>query len=241
MKAKNLPMCKPEPAPMSDRVTELSRAYNICLALSTEKIVCNGIRFNDENRIFIVTGPNGGGKTVFAKAVGLAQILFQLGMFLPAEKARISPVDHLFTLFNAAENFDQRIGKFEEECQRVRTILDSATENSMILFNEAFNSTSYRDACTISENVMKSISAIGVRAMFVTHLHELAQNLEEMNDLPIGSMQSKFASLVALVDEFDNNAKKFRLVLKKSDGKSYADDIAKKYGLDYQSFQKTLV
>lgn len=233
LRYKNLPMSKPEIADKSERIMQLRNTYNICLGVSNAGLVLNDADIGDNARIQIITGANGGGKTVYGKALGVAQFLFQIGMFVPAESARISPVDRFFTHFNEAEELTQKIGKFEDECARVRKILDETTEYSFVFFNEAFNSTSYSDACIISENVLKILSKIGARGVFVTHFHDLSKNAQKIYNEAGG--KSKIGTLVAKT-EADGQTRSFKIVPSVSDGKSYAEEIAMRYGLNFNSY-----
>src|SRR5690606_8954324 len=80
LRAAGLPVCRPEIAPVDERACQIADAYNLTLALralaedSADRIVTNDIRFDDAGRIFILTGPNQGGKTTYAQAIGLAQV-----------------------------------------------------------------------------------------------------------------------------------------------------------------------
>jgi DNA mismatch repair protein MutS len=107
-----LPLCRPEIAPMEDRVCEIDGLYNINLAVDQanagkwadlrKAIICIDVRFGGEGRIFILTGPNRGGKTVFTQAVGLTQVMFQAGLHVPGSRARISPAEGIYAHFPAA-------------------------------------------------------------------------------------------------------------------------------------------
>jgi DNA mismatch repair protein MutS len=109
LRAAGLPVCRPEIAPVEARTCEIEDAYNLNLALraladgSASRIVLNDIRFNGDGRIFILTGPNQGGKTTYAQAIGLAQVLAQAGLYVPGSRARISPVDAIHTHFPVEE------------------------------------------------------------------------------------------------------------------------------------------
>jgi DNA mismatch repair protein MutS len=235
MRKKSLPMCKPKVKDKNKRFIKLKGNYNICLAINKDKIVSNDAEFNDNNRIYILTGANGGGKTIYAKSLGVTQILFQLGMFVPAAEAEMSICDNILTHFNAEENFSQGIGRFEVECQTIKKLLNSANEHSLFIFNEAFNSTSYTDACNISENILKALSIVGARGVYVTHLHQLSMEYEKLNENNNVIQKSKIGTLVASSDFELTGIKNYKITNQKSDGKSYSNKIVLKYGLDLES------
>jgi DNA mismatch repair protein MutS len=94
MRQRGLEMVKPEIAPVEAKQCRLQGVYNVSLARSNveEQIVANDFTFDDSGRFYILTGPNHGGKSIFAYSIGMAQALFQLGCFVPAHAARMSPV-----------------------------------------------------------------------------------------------------------------------------------------------------
>ena len=94
-------MCCPEIAPVEEKKCELKQVYNPILARrEIEKtIVSNTFSFDEKGRFYLVTGPNHGGKSIFAYSVGMAQALFQLGLFVPADEACLSPVTGIFYSF----------------------------------------------------------------------------------------------------------------------------------------------
>ena len=89
----------PDIRPMEERAFSATALYNPCVALKIEdEIVPNDIVFDENATVYVLTGPNRGGKSVITCAVGLAQVMLQLGMYIPAEQAVISPVDGIYTL-----------------------------------------------------------------------------------------------------------------------------------------------
>ena len=135
--------------------------------------------------IYVLTGPNRGGKSVITVALGAAVALCQLGLPVPCEYAEISPVDGIFTHFpeGADDTIDK--GRLGEECARLREIFDSVTENSLILLDESLSSTGAYEASYIASEILKSFAVIGSRGIFSTHLHELAASVPEINLLSI--------------------------------------------------------
>ncbi len=171
---------QPEVAPVEERVVEIEALVNLALALREPDgalPVPNDVRLDDDGRIAILTGPNSGGKTTYLQAVGLAHVLAQAGLFVPARRARLSPVDAIFTHFPAPEN---QQGRLAEEASRLRDICLSATRHSLVLLNESLSSTIASEALYLAQDVVAGLRAIGVRALYATHLVELAEHGDEI-------------------------------------------------------------
>ena len=186
--------------------------------------------------IFVLTGPNRGGKSVITCAVGLAQAMLQLGMFVPARDAQISIADAIFTHFPTGADDTIDKGRLGEECARLRDIFEEVTDKSFVLLDESLSSTGAYEASYIAAEVLAGFSRIGCRCLFSTHLHELAAQIDNINARTAPDNGSKIDTLVAGIEDGNRS---FKIVRMKPDGKSYARDIADKYGLSYENIVKT--
>src|SRR5207248_1316038 len=110
--------------------------------------------FGPEALIAILTGPNNGGKTTYLRALGQALALFQAGLPVPAEQARISPVDGVFSHFATAERLDTGGGRLAEELERLARIFRTASRDSLVLLNEPLTSTDYAAARMIGRDII---------------------------------------------------------------------------------------
>ena len=235
MEGLGLPVCRPAIRPADERVCILGGMYNISLAYdmkrqgenAAENLVPNSVRFDGDGRILIITGPNRGGKTVFTEGVGYVHILFQAGLYVPAVSAQISPADGIFTHFPADENKTVTLGRLGEESGRISEIFENANERSLVLLNESLTSTSYSEGLYLAKCVVKAMRYLGLRAIYNTHIHELAQAAEELNDAVEGESR-----IVSLVSRMENGKRSFVIEPGEPLGSSYAMDIAGKYGLD---------
>ncbi|MBQ5661988.1 MAG: DNA mismatch repair protein, partial [Clostridia bacterium] len=183
--------------------------------------------------IYVLTGPNRGGKSVITCALGLAQVMMQLGMYVPAEAASISPVDGIYTHFptGAEDTIDK--GRLGEECARLGEIFDCITGESLVLLDESLSSTGSYEASYIAAEVLGGLAHVGCRCLFSTHLHELAAEIDRINER---SMKDRGVAIDTLVAGIEGEGKRsFRITRAKPDGKSYARDIADSYGLTYES------
>lgn len=233
---KGLYLCRPEIV-TGKNIFVAHELYNPCVALKVDdEIITNDIEFDERAMIFVLTGPNRGGKSVITCAVGLAQVMLQLGMFVPAKDARISIADAIFTHFPTGADDTIDKGRLGEECARLRDIFEGVTENSFVLLDESLSSTGSYEASYIAAEVLAGFSRIGCRCLFSTHLHELAAEIDNINARTAPDGGTTIDSLVAGIE---SGKRSFKIVRMKPDGKSYARDIADKYGLSYENIVKT--
>ena len=223
----------PKLLPKSEKAFSAVGLYNPRVALAIDdEIVTNDFKFDDEARIYVLTGPNRGGKSVITVAVGAAQAMCQLGLPVPAESCEMSVVDGIFTHFpeGADDTIDK--GRLGEECQRLKEIFDAVTGDSMFLLDESLSSTGAYEASFIASEILSGFATLGVRGVFSTHLHELAAGIGEINARSAEHGGVKIDTLVAGIEE---GKRSFKIHRAKPDGKSYARDIAEKYGLSFES------
>lgn len=241
IKAQGMPVCKAEILPAEQRDCSFKDLYNLKLAIKNVQgdninIITNEIEFNDEQRIFILTGPNRGGKTIFTQAYGLAMLLAQLGIYVPASYASISPCDNIYTHFPADENDTVDLGRLGEESKRLSEIFQVATNRSIMLLNESLATTSVTEGLFIAKDVVKAMRFLGVRCIFNTHMHDLARGVDELNSAVDGS--SKAASLVTGIHDGERS---FKVSLLPPQGVSYAKDIALKYGISFNQIKESII
>ncbi len=232
---KGLPLSIAEIAPIGEKAMTLTGLYNPDVALRIEgEVVYNDFSFDDNGRFYILTGPNRGGKSVITTAVGLIQALFQLGLPVPCKTARISPVSAILTHFptEAEDTLDK--GRLGEECARLREIFDEADGDSLILLDESLSSTGAYEAAFLAEELLSAFGAMGCRGVFSTHLHELAAEAAAISRRSLAEGGIAFDTLVAGIEEGERS---FLIQRRKPDGRSYAEDIAKRYGLSFEELK----
>ena len=232
-------LCTPVIAPASERAFAATALYNPAVALKVEDpIVTNDVVFDENAGIYVLTGPNRGGKSVVTCAVGLAQAMLQLGLFVPADEATISPADAIFTHFPTGADDTIDKGRLGEECARLGEIFTAITEKSLVLLDESLSSTGSFEASYIAAEVLAGLSRVGCRCIFSTHLHELAAELDNINERVRREGGVPIDTLVAGIEK--QGRRSFKILRAKPDGKSYARDIADKYGLTYDNIIKTI-
>lgn len=229
------PVCRPQVFPMEEKRCRLKGIYSPQIVLGGTHMVGNDIDFDENGRIYILSGANNGGKTVFEKSVAVCQALLQLGLYVPAEYAELSPCSQLLLNFTSYDKNSSQ-SRFTEECQKISGIMKLSDEYSILIFDEAFSGTSSNEAAAVASEVIKAMSAKGCRAIFVTHIHELVKLPEEINAADY--CVSRLDNLTVAVEE-ESGKRLYKVKRECSDGISRASDVARKYGLSFDELMNT--
>ena len=206
--------------------------YNMKLigAMTPGDVTLNDLRFDETNRVYILTGANRGGKTTVTQAAGQLFLLAQGGIFVPGKRFAFTPADRVMTHFPADEDQTMDLGRLGEECKRFREMYSVCTEKSLLLLNETFSTTSFEEGYYIAVDAVKAILQRGCRTIYNTHMHKLAYELDECINTP--DRPGKAVSLVAETKEGVNS---FRIRIAPPEGKSFARDIAERYGVTFDA------
>jgi DNA mismatch repair protein MutS len=255
-----LPTCRAEIAPAEERVTVLADAYNVGLALRSPEghaIIANNVTFDGQlGRVWILTGPNRGGKTTYTRSVGQAHVLFQAGLRVPARQARLSPAGSIYSHFPTPESEQLGMGKLDEEAKRLAEIFRFAAPTSLILLNEVLAGTSAIEALGLATDAVRALRLLGCRAIYTTHLHELPSRTDEINATTPGD--SLVGSLVAGVEMEEavsppgpttnatppagvissGHRRTFRIHPGPPQNVSYASEIAEQHGISFAQLQR---
>ena len=219
---------------VSHRATAVRASSTFDLALARRlvleggRVVCNDLQLDDGERVIVVSGPNNGGKTTFARMFGQLHYLASLGLPVPGSAVELRLPDRIFTHFEREEDIATLRGKFEDELVRIRLILEQATADSVLILNETFASTTLRDARLVGARVMEQIIDLGPLCVFVTFIDELATTGDSV------------VSMISTVDADDPAVRTYRVVRRAADGLAYAAAIADKYGLGYEALRRRI-
>jgi len=219
-----LELCLPRIAAPGEAIAAAG-AFDLALAdrvVPHGTVVRNGFRLDPPERILVVTGPNQGGKTTFARMFGQLHHLAALGLPVPAREAVLALPDRIFTHFERPEDVATLRGKLDEELVRMRETFAAATDASIVVMNESFTSTALADALAIGADVIERLAELGAAAVCVTFVDELA------------SLGAATVSMVAGVDPADPAVRTFRIDRRPADGLAHAWAIAEKHGLTYE-------
>lgn len=161
---------------------EYRKLYELPMALQTLKHpVSNDLA--DDCHLHVISGANQGGKSTFLRSVGIAQVMMQAGMFVPATYYKSPLYDMILTHFTRREDHSMNSGRLVEEMKRMNRIVDMVTKDSLLLLNESFSSTTEKEGSQIAENIIQALYDSDVSIFMVTHLFEFANNMY-MKKLP---------------------------------------------------------
>ena len=173
------PISFPTPAATGDRRHASEGLYDLSLALTIERSVVGNDVNADGKTLVMITGANQGGKSTFLRSIGIAQLMMQCGMFVPAVSFTANLCSGLFTHFRREEDSSMQSGKLDEELSRMSDIVDHIRGDALILFNESFAATNEREGSEIGRQILRALLDKRIKVFFVTHLFDLARSFYE--------------------------------------------------------------
>lgn len=220
------------PQVTEDKEINAEQAVDLALAnrLVQEGIVpvTNDLRLSGRERILVITGPNQGGKTTFARMFGQLHYLAALGLSVPGTRVQLFLFDRLFTHFEREEHLTNLRGKLQDDLVRIHVILEQATPRSLLVINEMFASTTFQDALELSQRIAARLMALDMLCVWVTFIDELSV---------LGEQTVSMMSTVAI----DNPAQRtYKIVRQPADGRAHAVSLAERHRLTYAAITERM-
>ena len=212
-----------------DSAMQACGLYDLALACAGKDMVANDTILYPEEKFFILTGPNQGGKTTFARSLGQLVYFAKMGLDVPASSAKMYRFTDILTHFCVEESVETGRGKLREELERLANIMAASLEEGAFVFvviNELFTTAANYDACIMGKRVLDHFLAKGSRGIYVTHLSELAGE------------DPQLVSLRAMLDE--NGMRTFRIDRSRKDAPADAGSLVGKHGLTYGQLKERL-
>ncbi len=217
----------------ADNEMRVRGLYDLALACAaceeSREIVSNDIEMGSGEGFFVLTGPNQGGKTTFARSLGQMVYFAKMGLDVPAVSARLCRFADILTHFSVEESVETGRGKLKEELERLAPMMESVRgeqTKAFIVINELFTTAANYDACIMGKRVLEFFLRQGCRGIYVTHLKELS------------GADPKIVSLRALLDEQGRHT--YRIERSSAADCASAVRLVEKHGLKYDQLKKRL-
>jgi DNA mismatch repair protein MutS len=157
-----------------------------------ERFVANDLSMGRSDRLWLITGPNMGGKSTFLRQAALIAVLAQAGSFVPAARAKIGIVDRLFSRVGASDNLARGRSTFMVEMVETAAILAQATPRSLVILDEIGRGTSTYDGLAIAWAVVEAMhDEVKCRTLFATHYHELTRLAGRLDSLSLHHVRAR--------------------------------------------------
>lgn len=206
--------------------------YDLALAwknsTSKYKVVSNDFTYPANPAFFVVTGPNQGGKTTFARSMGQAVYFALMGLMTNADSFCLPMFEGIATHFEAEETLLSNSGKLKEEIDRLAPMMQQEKKSQFVILNELFTTATTHDALIMGKKVMEHFIQKSCYGIYVTHIQELAKESESV------------ISLVAQIEEGQEQRRTYRILPMEAQGQGYSDSLVKEFELGYEDLIRRL-
>ena len=214
-----VPLSFPTPHEAGQRVLRFKDLVEVSLALRTGRRPVGNTIDSEGRPLILVSGPNRGGKTVFLRSIGQAQLMMMAGMFVAAEHFESSISPGIYTHFRAEEKANLSRGRLEEELARMSEIIDHLKPGSILLMNESFSSTNEREGSEIAREIVCALIERGIKVIYVTHFYEIQRWFLE---------NRRRDTLFLRAERREDGTRTYRILPSMPEKSNYAEEIYRK-------------
>ena len=230
LEMEGLGYCFAAPGTEEDAPMRAEGLYDLALAITAtaddRDVISNDFIYEEGDRFFVLTGPNQGGKTTFARSLGQLVYFTKIGLDVPARSANVHYFTGLQTHFSVEESIETGRGKLKEELVRLVPMMNERMKKGFVVINELFTTAASYDAIIMGKKVLGHFLGLGCMGIYVTHLKELTDKAEGI------------VSLRAMLDE--NGIQTFKISRGEADDVPCAENQVNKYRLTYKQLKERL-